>query len=701
MNIHSIRSKIRSLILVPLLALGIIAFFAFGLLSRREIAQRTSMDVRAAKSTLETFLSEKRKHLELETKLLAQVPYFKAAAQSHDRATTQVEVNQYFPSMSDGLILVTEGGTELASSGPLKGASPSTIAKLGWTSARDGKSWSGLVVLPKGLFLAATAPFMYGDFPKGAAICYSPMNDATLQTLAQQLSVQIAIVEGDKVVARSTSMKPFKLDGKTTGIYTQVGGEDYVGAYSAFRGAGDGTGFVTFRNANDIIGPSKLFLLMFFTLVALGFLLTAGLSEAFTRNLVRPLEGVVQAAIVLARGEYPEPFEVTRKDEIGLLQGVFNRMTRALQDHEQKLRAMIDIDPLTDLINHRRFKEQLSVELEKAESLSIVMLDIDHFSEFNSTKGMADGDTVLKACAALLLEITPEGAMVARYGGEEFALMIPSCELEDARALAESALAKFASLGFELTLSAGCAQKGTGTDQVGSLCLAAELALAQAKQLGRNQVSDFNTLAQDGTDPYQLNRFLQDGTIATIQALAAAVDAKDAYTKGHSQRVAEYAADLCRFVGGADSEVELVYRTGTLHDVGKIGVPDQVLNKPGPLTPEERAVMETHPALGEIIVRKVPQLADTLPGVRNHHERWDGKGYPDGLAGDAIPRLGRILAVADTYDAMTSDRPYRKGLPVEVALAEIAKNAGIQFEPTLAQAFVEMMSKHASQPKAA
>ncbi len=122
-------------------------------------------------------------------------------------------------------------------------------------------------------------------------------------------------------------------------------------------------------------------------------------------------------------------------------------------------------------------------------------------------------------------------------------------------------------------------------------------------------------------------------------------------------------------------------------------MPDAILKKPGRLTPEEEATMQTHPALGEVIVRKVPQLADTLPGVRSHHERWDGNGYPDGLKGERIPRIARYLAIADTFDAMTSDRPYRKGMPADVALTEIERNAGLQFDPELALAFTRMMRR--------
>lgn len=184
---------------------------------------------------------------------------------------------------------------------------------------------------------------------------------------------------------------------------------------------------------------------------------------------------------------------------------------------------------------------------------------------------------------------------------------------------------------------------------------------------------------------------LRQEHLSTIQVLAAAVDAKDRYTQGHSQRVAHYAVELAQCLGYTEAKLERLFITGTLHDIGKIGVPDSVLHKPGPLTPEERSQMEQHPVLGELILKEVPQLADTLPGVRHHHERWDGKGYPDGLAGEAIPFEARILALADTFDAMTSDRPYRRGMSYERALEEIERCAGTQFDPELAPIFVVMM----------
>jgi HD-GYP domain-containing protein (c-di-GMP phosphodiesterase class II) len=146
-------------------------------------------------------------------------------------------------------------------------------------------------------------------------------------------------------------------------------------------------------------------------------------------------------------------------------------------------------------------------------------------------------------------------------------------------------------------------------------------------------------------------------------------------------------AEACTYEQGF---IDLIFLTGTLHDVGKIGVPDAALKKPGKLSDEEFEMIKLHPALGEKIVRQIPELADTLPGIRGHHERWDGRGYPDQLSGESIPLIARILAIADTYDAMTSDRPYRNGLSAEIAIDAIENGSGSQFDPELAQIFVKL-----------
>ena len=700
---RSLRNRIRWLILLPLIAVGVLAVSAFLVLTDREIENRTSQDVRAASQSFASILAEKQQHLALSTKLVADLPHIKEAVLHADRSTAGDDLRWELSSRlidADGLIYFDRAGQVYA----LEGTSASDVAALSTQlqvglALDENTSWSGLVRSPGKLILAATEPLMVGEYPQGALVCYSFVDSKMAAQLKSGDATEVALMSHGKVTASSRPIQGLVTAGPR--VHARINGTEYVGLYSTLPGRGLGTdiGFVVLRRLDDIVSPSRGFLIAFLT-VLIPALAGAGLwANRFSKRITGPLDEVVQAASEMEQGRWPERFEVVLEDEIGVLQGAFNRMSEALQAHEKKLRAMIDIDPLTELANHRKLKEMLSAEIAGSYShgrpLSLVLFDIDHFSDFNRAKGLLAGDEVLRQFAQLLLENAPAAAHVARYGGEEFALLLPNCDLRESLAIAESVrkIFRMAHASHGLTSSVGCAELAPGTDRPESLALAAELALTKAKQLGRDQVCDFSAVGGgDGVDPRELNRFLQDGTLATIQALAAAVDAKDPYTKGHSQRVAEYATELCRFIGGTEQEAELVFRTGTLHDVGKIGVADHILKKAGPLTPEERALMETHPVLGEIIVKKVPQLADTLPGVRHHHERWDGKGYPDGLVGENIPRLARILAIADTFDAMTSDRPYRKGMAEDVALGEIERGGGSQFDPEIARAFVRLRS---------
>jgi HD-GYP domain-containing protein (c-di-GMP phosphodiesterase class II) len=187
-----------------------------------------------------------------------------------------------------------------------------------------------------------------------------------------------------------------------------------------------------------------------------------------------------------------------------------------------------------------------------------------------------------------------------------------------------------------------------------------------------------------------LYRDMHDLFMGVLHALTRSIDAKDAYTRGHSQRVAELSRDLARKIGLPEEQCERVYLSGLLHDVGKIGVPEAVLTKPGRLTDEEFAAIKKHPAIGAQILGNIRQLQDIIPGVLYHHERWDGRGYPHMIAGEAIPLIGRIICVADSFDAMSSTRTYRPALPLASVLEEVKRCGGAQFDPELAKVFVTL-----------
>ncbi len=194
--------------------------------------------------------------------------------------------------------------------------------------------------------------------------------------------------------------------------------------------------------------------------------------------------------------------------------------------------------------------------------------------------------------------------------------------------------------------------------------------------------------AASAIETSNLNRDLKWSYMQTIKALAAAIEARDHYTAGHTDRVFELARLIARRLGWGPRRINQMKNGCLLHDIGKIGVPDSILNKPGRLTDDERAIMQHHPEMGARIIGDVPFLKPTISYILTHHERYDGKGYPGGLSGEDIPIEGRILAVADTFDAMTSDRPYRRGKPAEEAINELIVNKGTQFDPAIVDIFV-------------
>jgi putative nucleotidyltransferase with HDIG domain len=226
------------------------------------------------------------------------------------------------------------------------------------------------------------------------------------------------------------------------------------------------------------------------------------------------------------------------------------------------------------------------------------------------------------------------------------------------------------------------------------IVMAADIALCRAKYIGRNCVCTYDSAIGGGEmlDPHDFYQMLRDPDAAAVQSLAAAVDARDHYTHGHSERVTDYAMLIADGLGMDDEDRDALKVAGLLHDLGKIGVPDAILNKPGVLTIEEKNTVQSHTSLGGDILRQTHQLDRIIPAVLFHHERWDGSGYPDGLSGPDIPLAARVLAIADSFDAMTSDRPYRTAMSTQAALQELQANAGKQFDPELVDIFVTRMT---------
>jgi diguanylate cyclase (GGDEF)-like protein len=321
-------------------------------------------------------------------------------------------------------------------------------------------------------------------------------------------------------------------------------------------------------------------------------------------------------------------------------------------------------------------------------SVAAALLDVDGFRLLNDTHGHAAGDQALRTLVELVQAVAPPSIMLGRYGPDEILLIAPDSgtrELEalvgDVRAaLAERSLTFVHTERMPLTISAGVAAHPAHGASV-TVLLAT---LARALELAKAGGGDGLRLAGSEADA---NVGLS-ASFDVLQGLVFAVDTKDRYTKRHSEDVAGYAVFLARQLGLDAPSLDTIHTAGLLHDVGKIGIPDAVLRKPGRLSPEEFEVMKQHVALGDLVVRDLPDLDDVRAAIRHHHEQWDGRGYLDGLAAEDIPLIARILAVGDAFSAMTTTRPYRKALDVKEALRRLEGAAGTQLEARLVAAFI-------------
>ena len=377
---------------------------------------------------------------------------------------------------------------------------------------------------------------------------------------------------------------------------------------------------------------------------------------------------------------------------VGLQRANVNRLIWRLSDAAVR-------DELTGLLNRRGFHELFETELERSrrsgQPLSLVVGDLDHFKALNDRFGHAAGDRALEQLSVILGAAKRRIDTAARIGGEEFAVVLPDSDQHAAFILAERMRREvretFMYEPYDLTISLGVATFPMhGSDAI-TLIAQADEALYAAKALGRDRSVvwgenlDGEVLSTTGVRTPRSERHS-----ATMRALAEVIDARDLTGGAHSQAVSRYAAAIAQELGLSAETVERIRFGGVVHDVGKIGVPDSVLQKKGWLDAEDWHEVRRHPEIGARILSGA-KLTDVSEWVLAHHERPDGTGYPHGLAGANIPVEARILAVADAYEAMTSNRAYRSALTSEQARAELVRCTGSQFDKRVVEAFLRVL----------
>jgi diguanylate cyclase (GGDEF)-like protein/putative nucleotidyltransferase with HDIG domain len=396
----------------------------------------------------------------------------------------------------------------------------------------------------------------------------------------------------------------------------------------------------------------------------------------------------------------PEDRLLPTREQRQALRAFANQAMSAMTAAQQLAvqRHLAEHDPLTGLRNRRGLLEHIDAEIARdAGPVAVLVCDLDHFKRINDVLGYTTGDEALCRAADVIRDETaplaPHG-IAARLGGEEFALVLPGHDEVGAMRAAErlrlAVQRASEDLPRALTTSIGVTVSGHGADAAG-LLRDATRACVGAKRLGRNRSVPYHAATLDA-----LLGTLDAGTAAAGEQLAAAMllaetlDVRDGGTARHSHTVGRYAGDIARALGLDEGRVERIRAAGVLHDIGKLGVADAILFKPGTLTVDEWTEMRRHSELGARILAHA-NLADIASWVLAHHERLDGHGYPHGLAGEAIPIEARILAVADAYEAMTADRAYRKAMTPVEAREELVRAAGGQFDPVVVDAFLRVL----------
>ena len=385
------------------------------------------------------------------------------------------------------------------------------------------------------------------------------------------------------------------------------------------------------------------------------------------------------------------PFDAQQLKLLGLLVDELAIALQNARDYREKLEQAIR-DPLTGLYNRRFLFEALEKEVRRCERYgsiaSLALFDVDDFKQINDTHGHLAGDDVLRRLGEIVERIVRPVDSFARIGGEEFALLMPETHQLDALLVAErvrTAISRAEIVpGRRVTVSGGVATCPQDSDKREELESRADAALYWAKRHGKDLCAVASEVVVDDSETEH------DGVLAHLYALVATIDARHLQTRDHSENVAAYAVALGQELGLDRDRVMQLRRAAFLHDVGKVAVSQATLSKPGRLTAAQVDEIRLHPGVGSTMLLHAG-LGEEALWVRHHHERLDGAGYPDGLEGDDIPLEARIIFVADAFEAMTSDRPYRPGMDVPQALAELLRCAGTQFEPRIVDALERLV----------
>ena len=342
---------------------------------------------------------------------------------------------------------------------------------------------------------------------------------------------------------------------------------------------------------------------------------------------------------------------------------------------EEKLKFLATKDYLTGLYNRAYFEEKMkNIEEKSISNVGIIMCDVDGLKIINDTFGHQDGDVILKESASIISSCFSSKDIVARIGGDEFAVLLKGTEHD--------------------YIEKACAAISEKVISCNNNILNIEVGISVGYAFSSNFKGEIQKLFSEADSNMYRNKLLKSGSIrnALVVTMMKALEARDFITEGHAERMENISAIIAKKLSLSERQINDIRLLSQFHDIGKVGISDSILFKPGSLNNEEKIIMQRHSEIGNRIASASPELSHISHLILKHHERWDGSGYPLGLSGHDIPLESRIVAIADAYDAMSNDRPYRKAMKKEAIIKEFKINSGTQFDPELVSIFLSILA---------
>lgn len=553
-----------------------------------------------------------------------------------------------------------------------------------------GTTWggaTGIVVLPEGPMFLAARPILTseGKGPaRGTLIMGRYLDSAVVQQLTEAVHLPVFIQRLDSPEVPPDLQRGLTSQPDPDPVHVRVLGTGLVQGYQLIEDISGNPGILLkVQVPRSIYKQGRTSVLYFLAwLVAAGVVLGAMTAVSLEKTVLSRL-GLLSKSVsaIGATGDLSARVPATGRDELSDLSRAINRMLEALQRYQDELRASEEryrylsvTDSLTGLRNRTYFEQEMHrFEEENRAPVGIVLCDVDGLKLVNDTFGHDAGDQLLLAAARVFTETFPGGGTVARIGGDEFAMLLPDSDetaTERVCCSLRSAVQRYNAANPELPLSASI-----GFAARGDTC---------KSMIGLFKEADDNMYRE------KLHRSRSTRSVV-VQTLMKAMEARDFITEGRLDRLENLVARVAAAIGLPEHNIADLRLFARFHNIGKVGIPDRILMKPGSLTPEETEEMRLHCTIGLRIAQSVPDLISISDWILKHHEWWNGQGYPLGLRGEEIPLECRILAVVDAYDAMTSDRPYRKALTHEEAVCELKRCAGTQFDPDLVHRILQIL----------